>query len=182
MSLALVALVGCGDSETAGSTTTETSSSEVTTFEIPSGTMEPTIPAGTSVTVDLDNTHPAVGDVIVFHPPLGADLDKGCAVKLPKRSSCPTGNETPDDVQFIKRVVAGPGQSVSIEDGVPQVDGAPTFTEQIQPCSGSRCNLPEEIVVPRNHYFVMGDSPASSKDSRQWGPLPEEWVLGSLVE
>jgi signal peptidase I len=49
----------------------------------------------------------------------------------------------------------------------------------ILPCQGgSSCNLPEEITIPPDHYFMMGDNRGSSDDSRFWGPIPRDWIIG----
>ena len=41
-----------------------------------------------------------------------------------------------------------------------------------------RCNLPEEITIPPDHYFMMGDNRGASDDSRFWGPVPRDWIIG----
>ena len=40
------------------------------------------------------------------------------------------------------------------------------------------CNFPEPFTVPPDHYFMMGDNRGSSDDSRYWGPVPREWIIG----
>ena len=40
------------------------------------------------------------------------------------------------------------------------------------------CNLPDEITVPKGYYFMMGDNRGASADSRVWGPIPKDWVIG----
>ena len=42
----------------------------------------------------------------------------------------------------------------------------------------SICNLPEEITIPKGHFFMMGDNRGESADSREWGPIPEKWMIG----
>jgi signal peptidase I len=49
----------------------------------------------------------------------------------------------------------------------------------IEPCGGGEaCDLPREIKVPADHYFMMGDNRGSSDDSRFWGPVPRKWIIG----
>ena len=40
------------------------------------------------------------------------------------------------------------------------------------------CNLPREITIPEDHYYMMGDNRGQSADSREWGPVPKKWIIG----
>ena len=94
---------------------------------------------------------PEQGDVVVFAFP---------------------GDETRD---FIKRVVAVPGQTVEIHDGTVIVDGLPLTEPYLdQPWGG---NLPAQ-VVPEGNLFVMGDNRNNSFDSRSWGMLEQRLIVG----
>ena len=48
------------------------------------------------------------------------------------------------------------------------------------PCgnAGGACNLPDTIVIPPDHWFMMGDNRGASDDSRFWGPVPRKWIIG----
>ena len=50
----------------------------------------------------------------------------------------------------------------------------------IKPCAagGGKCNLPDKITVPPDHYFMMGDNRGNSDDSRYWGPLDQDQIIG----
>ena len=49
----------------------------------------------------------------------------------------------------------------------------------IIPCgSAGACNLPKTITIPPGMYFMMGDNRGASDDSRFWGPVPKEWIIG----
>jgi signal peptidase I len=76
-------------------------------------------------------------------------------------------------------VVAGPGDTIAIEDGHVILNGKrqpETFTE---PCGGGDgCDYREPVTIPAGHYFMMGDNRGSSDDSRFWGPIPRDWVIG----
>jgi signal peptidase I len=152
-------------------------------YQIPSGSMIPTLEIGQRVLVDRVSYHvsdPDIGDIVVFHPPAGADRGDECGVQNSENQACPEPTPDQSDENFIKRIVAGPGDRVRIEDGHPVVNGEVPEEDFIKPCrtSGNGCNLPEEITIPPDHYFMMGDNRASSDDSRFWGPVPRDWIIG----
>lgn len=152
-------------------------------YQIPSRSMEPTLDVGQRVLVNRFQYHlgdPGIGDIVVFHPPAGADRGTECGVHSPPREPCPRPTEEPSDQNFIKRIVAGPGDSISISDGHPVVNGVERANEPFTiPCGdGGSCDMPKPIVIPPDHYFMMGDNRGASDDSRFWGPVPREWIIG----
>jgi signal peptidase I len=152
-------------------------------YEIPSDSMQPTLEPGQSVLTNrlaYRFSEPRRGDIVVFHPPAGA---RACGVPRPPRAPCPRPRREHADVTFIKRVVAVPGDQVAVRAGRPVVNGrAAPETFATLPCRPpSLCDLPDAIVVPENHVFVMGDSRGASIDSRYWGPVPRAWVVGEAV-
>jgi signal peptidase I len=152
-------------------------------YQIPSPSMEPTLDVNERVLVNrfiYHFTDPEVGDVVVFHPPAGANGTNECGVEdLPPNEACPEPTAEKSDTNFIKRIVAGPGDTLSIEDGQPVVNGERPEEDFIMPCGGgTACNLPEEITIPPDHYFMMGDNRGASQDSRFWGPVPRDWIIG----
>ncbi len=59
------------------------------------------------------------------------------------------------------------------------VNGKIAQEDFIRPCTpGGACNLPKQITIPPDHYFMMGDNRGSSDDSRFWGPVPRDWIIG----
>ena len=82
-------------------------------YRIPSESMVPTLQIGQRVLVNRIGarfTTPDVGDVVVFHPPAGAEQDNTCgAGQPPAGTPCDKPTAERADVNFIKRVVAGPG-------------------------------------------------------------------------
>jgi signal peptidase I len=152
-------------------------------FQIPSGSMIPTLEINQRVLVNRTSYHfgdPSIGDIVVFHPPLGADgPGPQCGAQHSPQQACPLPVDQKSDTNFIKRVVAGPGDTLSVEEGHPVVNGEPAEEDFTRPCRGGEdCNLPEEITIPPGHYFMMGDNRGASDDSRFWGPVPEDWILG----
>ena len=151
-------------------------------YQIPSESMEPTLDVGQRVLVNrflYRFTDPSVGDVVVFHPPKGAELGDRCGA--PRRPGAACSKPTPGEaeVNFIKRVVAGPNDTLRIVDGTPIVNGKKPSEPFINPCApGEDCNLPRAIEVPPGHYFMMGDNRGASDDSRFWGPVPKDWIIG----
>jgi signal peptidase I len=169
-------------------------------YQIPSESMEPTLDVGQRVLVNRFIYHfedPSVGDIIVFHPPDGADEEEGgeCGQPTQRGEPCdrPTTSESSEN--FIKRLVAGPGDTVRIIHGIAIVNGKvseaanghiekggcgkPLPPSQWRFAQGDEdCNFPKPIKIPPDHYFMMGDNRANSKDSRYWGPIPRAWIIG----
>jgi signal peptidase I len=159
-------------------------------YRIPSGSMEPTLDIGQRVLVnrlshDLGDD-PGIGDILVFHPPAGADANGRCGTTLhgsqplAAGEACPSHVADEADTTFIKRVVAGPGDTLSIRNGHPVVNGVEAQEDFIRACTtaGPPCNLPKTITIPAGEYFMMGDNRPNSQDSRFWGPIPRDWIIG----
>jgi len=94
------------------------------------------------------------GDVIVFPYPLDPEED------------------------FIKRVIGLPGDRVSVNDGQLFLNGTPLDEEYIR--EPMRATM-DEVVVPAGYVYVMGDNRNDSDDSRRWGPLSIEAIIGKAV-
>jgi signal peptidase I len=164
-------------------------------YRIPSGSMEPTLSIGQRVLVNrigMDFSEPHVGEIAVFHPPEGAEQEEcgpsphvirlgaaACSEPVPKQD---TG------VNFIKRVIAGPGDEIYIKEGhvYRKPAGKSTFAREqdsyIRECGASpECNFPIPIKIPAGHWFMMGDNRGESDDSRFWGPVPTGWIIGQAI-
>ena len=125
-------------------------------------------------------TDPAIGDIIVFHPPTGAvNGGRECGARRDPGQACPESTGESSNTNFIKRIVAGPGDRLRIENGAPVVNGERAEEDFIRPCGGGPvCNLREEITIPEDQYFMMGDNRGGSDDSRYWGPIERDWIVG----
>jgi signal peptidase I len=153
-------------------------------YRIPSGSMEPTLDIGQRVIVNRIGTHfghPDIGDIVVFHPPVKA-AQESCGASHPSDQVCPSPLEEDTETNYIKRVVAGPGDQLSINNGHPVVNGEQASEDFTVPChEPSNCDFPKPITIPDGSYFMMGDNRPSSDDSRFWGPVPEDWIVGQAV-
>jgi signal peptidase I len=150
-------------------------------FRIPSESMVPTLEIGQRVLVNrvgLRFGDPERGDVMVFKPPQGAD-DNMCGVSHPAQQPCPRSTLGKSDTNFIKRVVGLPGDRLAVKGGRVYIDGKLQKEPFIRPDTQcGLCNMPEEIVVPDGQYYMMGDNRGASADSREWGPVPKDNMIG----
>lgn len=161
-------------------------------FQIPSRSMDPTLLAGDYILVNkwiygvrlptvrtkiFDVSSPQRGDVMVFFPPH-------------------------QDRYFIKRVVGLPGDKVNVVQGVLYINGEkmqqkalpvePSLPRSVvmeenltgvehlmqKRLSATRISENFSASVPAGHYFMMGDNRDNSSDSRVWGPVPEDRIVG----
>jgi signal peptidase I len=162
-------------------------------FKIPSGSMLPTLEVGDFILVNkfsygirspigyhklVDLGSPERGDVIVFRYPEDPAID------------------------YIKRVIAVPGDRISYKSHKLYINGEYIETSLVSDYEKDRNffllleNLPgishhiliskggsfipdvEDVVVPQDRYFVMGDNRDNSRDSRYWGFVPDSYLKG----
>ena len=126
-------------------------------IRVESVSMQPTLFAGNFVVVNklaYQFGEPGRGDIIVFeYPP------------------------DPEQDPYIKRVIGLPGEHVRIADGKVTINGV-----QIQePYLVSDTPQGGEWLVPEGSLFVMGDNRKNSSDSRSWGVVPIENVIGKAI-
>ncbi len=159
-------------------------------FQIPSESMVPTLTVGQRVLVNRVGERlgdPKIGDVVVFHPPAGADDDQlsgqagsMCGAEPQDGEPCARPTARASDQNFIKRVVAGPGDTIAVVDGHAVRNGrrqAEPFVQETC-ASGIARDFPRAIRVPAGHWFMMGDNRQCSEDSRFWGPVPRASIVG----
>ena len=157
-------------------------------YRIPSPSMVPTLKVGDRVLVNRFShdlgADPQLGQIIVFNPPSGAD-DSTCgrAGEGPnydgRRSGRPCSRPTAkhSSQTFIKRLVAGPGDTISVRHGHVIRNGHAISEPYARTCTDAACEL-RQITIPPGHWFLMGDNRGDSEDSRYWGPIPTRWIIG----
>jgi signal peptidase I len=89
--------------------------------------------------------------------------------------------------RFIKRIIGLPGETISFEGGEIKIinsQGEPVdFSQQWDYLANDIYSqmFMDEITLGPDQYFVMGDNRPVSFDSRKWGPLPENFIIGRVV-
>lgn len=152
-------------------------------FFIPSSSMEDTLQINDRVVVSKlayrlgDIGH---GDVVVFDDPrrLSGSSDESIISAVLRNLAESIGVATPES-EFIKRVIALEGETVEIRNGTVLVDGEVLDEPYVKPLDWRATFGPEE--VPADHVFVMGDHRSVSRDSRSFGPVPTEDIVGRAV-
>jgi signal peptidase I len=155
-------------------------------YRIPSGSMLPTLHQGQRVLVNrvgMDLGSPHVGQIVVFHPPRDAEQQVCGPVPHAVKdgtAACAAPEPLKSDTNFIKRIVAGPGDVIRIVEGHVIRNGKREKDTYIKPCRPGQqeCEFPTPIKVPAGHWFMMGDNRGESDDSRYWGPVPTGWIIG----
>lgn len=131
-------------------------------FFIDGPSMQPNFHAGQFLIVSRLHyllTEPKRGDIVVFNAP---------------------GN-TDDDPPLIKRLIGLPGDTVEIRESRVYVNGAALNEPYIkEPCTPSRCR-DEVVQLNANQFFMMGDNRNNSRDSRVFGPVTRDRIIGEAV-
>ena len=152
-------------------------------YRIPSETMKPTLQVGDRVAVNK-LADPHRGDIVAYTPPAGAEIEQCGEQGQPADGHpCSRGVDGEADFTFIGRIVAEQGDRLKVVGNRVYIDGRrqdEPFVNAETPCA-HLCNLPKEITVPRGHFYVMGDNRGESSDSRLWGPVPEDGVIGRVL-
>lgn len=156
---------------------------------IPSASMHPTLLEGDRLFVERFSRFyrtPERGDILVFYPP-SEELNNSFGSVFSRLTGffC-------KDIAYIKRVIGLPGDKINIKttkDGNTYVyiNGKRLNEPYVNDVTDERyqCNSEteycEEAVVPQNSFFMMGDNRGNSQDSRYWGYLPKERIIGKAV-
>jgi signal peptidase I len=155
-------------------------------FYIPSGSMLPQLQINDRVVVSklAYRLHePRRGDIVVFDCPAASCVnerhDSGGIGRLVRKLAEGIGVVQPSAEEFIKRVVALPGETVEGRDGAVYVDGRRVIEPYLPPNTITSDFAP--LRVPSGHLWVMGDNRTNSSDSRVFGPIPKSSVVGRTV-
>ena len=152
-------------------------------FYIPSASMEPTLREGDRVLVEkLSYTtgKPTRGQVIVFERDIDGILpvepDEGIFSDIGNAFKGLFGFPEGTTQDFIKRVIAVGGDTIEGKDGVVYVNGQLVDAEYLP--QGTETSTFGPITVPEDYVFVMGDNRGNSDDSRSFGPVPVDRIVG----
>ncbi|PJA00851.1 MAG: signal peptidase I [Candidatus Levybacteria bacterium CG_4_9_14_3_um_filter_35_16] len=109
--------------------------------------------------ISLRFSDPKLGEVIVFKSPTDPEKD------------------------YIKRIIGSPGDTVEVRNGEIYVnnkllDESPYLNSSVKTFGGAFLKESVPVTVPEGKYFVMGDNRLYSSDSREWGFVTKEAVIG----
>ncbi|OGG03767.1 signal peptidase I [Candidatus Gottesmanbacteria bacterium RBG_16_52_11] len=130
--------------------------------EINGQSMDPTFHNGEYILtnkVEYKVSDPQRGDIVIFKSPRNKDID------------------------YIKRIIALPGETLRLQDGVFFINNLPLdeskyLSADVVTYGGSYLREMAEVTVPGGEYFVVGDNRQHSSDSREFGPIPKEDFIG----
>lgn len=101
---------------------------------------------------------PKKGEVIIFRAPRNEEYD------------------------YIKRIIGLPGDVISVKNGKVYINNSllveSYLPEDYQTFGGNFAGENQVVIIPENQYFAMGDNRSHSSDSRDWGPVPKENIIG----
>lgn len=134
-------------------------------FQVNGLSMFPNFEDKEYVLTDLISYHfqkPKLGDVVVFQAPKDTDKD------------------------FIKRIIGVPGDMVSIRNGGiylnnQKLDENQYLKDAVRTYGGSFLGEGQTVTVPEDEYFVVGDNRSYSSDSREWGFVKQNLIIGKSL-
>jgi signal peptidase I len=144
-------------------------------FKIPTGSMRPTLLEGDLILVNK----------FIYGAKVPFTKYRFPALREPKRGDVVVFIYPEDKKKdFIKRLVGLPKDTIEIKNGTIYVNEQPLLDYTFRRYYYNRGDFAKEgekIVVPENSFFVLGDNSGSSKDSRYWGFVPKDNILGEAV-
>ena len=142
----------------------------VQAFKIPTGSMENNLLIGDHLIVNK----------MIFSPTL-TGVERALQPHREIRRGDVIVFKYPEDpgTSFVKRVVAGPGDQIQSVNGRVFRNGVPIPDDFISPEYRSFDTWGPE-TIPKGYYFVMGDHRNNSSDSRAWGYVPRDYIVGRV--
>ncbi len=171
----------------------------VQAFQIPSGSMEPTLLVGDHLLVSKSSYGIHIPHEIDFGRKGPQNQESYLAGKMLIPFASPSRGDIivfryPEDrsVDFIKRIIGLPGEKVQVVNKTIYINDKPLddpwghFMDDHLAVAQKRREPFGPVVVPAGHYFAMGDNRDSSSDSRYWfgrrgGFVPEQDILGKAL-
>jgi signal peptidase I len=149
-------------------------------FRVEGSSMRPTLLPGHYLMVgkvvysQLDTGR--LGNIIPFWRP--AEPRQFYVVRPPSRGDVIVFDYPRDpERQFVKRIIGEPGDTVSIDNGEVSVNGVALREPYLVNLGSTNMH---SIQLPGDEYFVLGDNRTGSQDSRHWGPLSEDYIIGKV--
>lgn len=129
-------------------------------YYVPSGSMIPTLEINDHVVVtklSYKMHEPERGDVIVFKYPVNEEQGL-------------------EEVDYVKRLMGLPGETLEIKSNTLYINGTPIEENYLNIDTNMADYGP--VTIPEGNYFAMGDNRNNSSDSRVWGFVPEDCLIG----
>jgi signal peptidase I len=145
-------------------------------FRIPSGSMKPTLKEGDKIMVNK----------LIYGPKIPFTNFRFPGIREPRRGDIIVFIYPVDKRDFIKRLAAVGGETLEISNGNILINGKPAEAppEMLRIYYYNRSRYGGEgkpIEIPEDSYFVLGDNSNSSQDSRYWGFVPKENIIGRAM-
>jgi signal peptidase I len=142
-------------------------------FVIPTGSMKDNILIGDHILVDKVSYSKSLGFIDSFMLPQ-LKIKRGMIVTFKSPAEM--------EKEYVKRVIGLPGETIKIVNKKVYINDKPldesyTFFKDPNIERSYRDNLPD-FKIPKKHYFCMGDNRDHSYDSRFWGPVPADYIIG----
>ena len=152
-------------------------------FFIPSGSMLPQLEVGDRIVVSKLSYRlhqPRRGDIVVFDSPTPRPEPQDPLLERMLRGLGEAiGVTAPSTDEFVKRVIGLPGETVEGKSGHVFVNGREVIEPYLPP--GTNTTDFQPVTVPPGALWVMGDNRTNSADSRAFGPIRRETVVGRAV-
>jgi signal peptidase I len=153
----------------------------VNPYRIPSSSMEPTLHCarpGSGCEARFSDRvlanrfiyhfrDPKRGEIVVFKTPPAA------------QTACNSGDQGGGGETFVKRLIGLPGDRWREQNGFIYIDGKRLDEPYVKADRRDDRTIPE-TTVPKGQYLMLGDNRASSCDSRQWGTVPRDNLIGPV--